>query len=184
MSREGDAVLTKLWSKMIGGSRVPEAPPSAGGRLFDPLPYSPLHVVDWSTYETAYGSAMAIPGLLGQLAGNDHATAMAASHELWCSLCHQHAYVSNAALPALPYLFAAFNAAGEELKIEILDIFAGFAICTSTTARNTDWMNELRFQLRLQAPIFQRLAVSSNEEIASFCEQIVEALGLSTLLAR
>lgn len=110
--------------------------------------------------------------------------AMAASHELWCSLCHQHAYVSNAALPALPYLLAAFNAAGEELRIEILDIFAGFAICTSTSAMNTDWMNELRRQLRSQAPMFQRLAVSSNEEIASFSERIVEALGLSRPIAR
>ena len=176
-------MLTKIWSKTIGRSRVPEASPPAGRRLSDPLPYSPLHVVDWSTYETAYGSAMTIPGLLGQLAGDDQSAAVAASHELWCSLCHQHAYVSNAALPALPYLLAAFNAAGEELKIEILDIFAGFANCTSTTARNTDWMTELRSQLRLQAPIFQRLAVSSNEEIASFCEQIVEALGLSKPLA-
>lgn len=84
-----------------------------------------MEAIDWSRYETAYGPAVRVPGQLWLLAKGDHKEAMAASHELWCELCHQHAYVSSAALPALPFLLEVMDGAGEQLAVEILDLLLG-----------------------------------------------------------
>jgi hypothetical protein len=132
--------------------------------------------VDWRLVETAYGSAQNIPALLACLAGANHAAAMAASHDLWCALCHQHAYVSSAALPALPGLLSALDQADDELAVEILDILTGFAVCTSLTAKNEAWMNTLRVQLQEQRSRFLVLAESKNELIAGFASGIADNL--------
>jgi len=136
----------------------------------------PNATVDWRLVETAYGSAQNVPALLARLAGADHAAAMAASHDLWCALCHQHAYVSSAALPALPALISALDQANEDLAVEILDILKGFAVCTSLTAKNEAWMNMLRTRLQEQRPRFLVLAQSKNELIAGFAFDIADNL--------
>lgn len=97
--------------------------------------------IPWANYQTAYGSAAGdhvfggerwgnIGEQLRALASPDRATAMAASHHLWCCLCHQHAYVSSAAEPALPFILAVLDHADDELAIEIDDILRGFATCS------------------------------------------------------
>ena len=65
--------------------------------------------VKWQDYETAYGNAAVVERQLRNLVSSDHDTAMTATHDLWCGLCHQHAYVSSAALPACPLLLEVFN---------------------------------------------------------------------------
>jgi hypothetical protein len=154
-------------------SSAKEPDPPAGVMASEDLVNSDI---DWRLVETAYGSARNIPALLACLAGDDHAAAMAASHDLWCALCHQHAYVSSAALPALPALLFALDRANEELAVEILDILTGFAVCTSLIAKNEAWMNALRARLQEELSRFLVLAKSKNELIAEFASGIADNL--------
>lgn len=63
-----------------------------------------LRAVVWADYGTAYGPAIKVPDQPGRLAGPNEGAALAASHDLCCGLCHQHAYISSAAVPALPFI--------------------------------------------------------------------------------
>ena len=134
----------------------------------------------WEDFQTAYDSASAVPALLAELQSGDHDTAMKAAHELWCSLCHQHAFISNASLPACPAIINALASASDELAVEILDILLGFAICSgpdfSDRHGHQEWKNELRTLMRTDLPRFQMLAASGNKEIAEFASLIIQNL--------
>ena len=134
--------------------------------------------IDWQAYSTAYGRADKVPDQLKRLASDDFATAMSASHDLWCGLCHQHAYVSSAALPAYPFLLEVLDSANEQLTVEILDILAGFAKCSALGLGDVpsphQWVQHLRDKLLEQLPLFKELTQHTNEEIAGFAERIVE----------
>lgn len=153
---------------------------------------STISSIDWSNYETAYGNAgenipYAVPmgdarnyypkvrDSLTNLFSDDEKTALQASHELWCGLCHQHAYISSAALPAFDILLCALQISGDKLKIEILDIFYGFAICISDSSSSA-WQGQLRAKLKENKPYFQVLAEHPNEDIAFFAEEIIAEL--------
>ncbi len=137
-----------------------------------------LRQIDWSHFETAYGIAKNVPQQLVRLFAGDHAAAMNATHELWCGLCHQHAYVSSAAMPALPFLLRALDSLDNKLKIEVLDIICGFAICTS---RDTlpDWERQLRHALLAESARFEALTRHQDGDIADWGGRICEALGLT-----
>ena len=149
--------------------------------------------INWDDYETAYGNAAEdIPYYISigdsrgctpkvacslmDLFSDDEKTALQASHDLWCGLCHQHAYVSSAALPAFDILFYGLINLSDPLKVEILDIFYGFAVCTSCGSLNT-WQGRLRSKLEEKRSYFQSLMKYQNEDIRSFAELIVEELG-------
>lgn len=118
-----------------------------------------LASVDWSAYESAYGSAAGVADQILSLRSLDREGRLQASHELWASLCHQHAFVSSAALPALPFLLEALEDANEELAVELLDILVGFAVCTSPRrAERPQWAEELAAGLEDAKPLAQRLA--------------------------
>lgn len=150
--------------------------------------------IDWSQYETAYGNAAKdvpyqvphgdsrgfmpkVEQALLDLFAEERETALQASHDLWCELCHQHAYLSSAALPAFDFLFYALTHLGIELQVELLDIFYGFAACSSNSDAPGSWRGQLRAKLMEQKMYFQQLAGCPEEEIAAFAELIVEALG-------
>lgn len=153
-----------------------------------------LDAIDWSKYETAYGNAAgphafetakgkiverwgSIADQLERLASRDRSTAMDASHHLWCSLCHQHAYVSSAALPALPFLLEVLDEATDQLKVEILEILTGFAECSTPQGGEPDWHRELRSELSKAKPRFEALTQGEpNVEICNFAERILAAL--------
>ena len=133
-----------------------------------------LEEFDWEKYETAYGSASKVPGQLVRLRSCQDTQALQASHELWCGLCHQHAYVSSAALPALSFILEVLEQASEQLAIEILDILLGFSICT--IGSEISWQVELRGKLMLEIDRFKSLALSNNKDISEFAELILENL--------
>ncbi len=147
--------------------------------------------IDWSQYETAYGNANQnipeylnqskyipkVPSLLLDLFSEDKEHAMKATHYLWCSLCHQHGFVSSAALPAYDFLIYGLKNLEDNLKIEILDILLGFSICTAGVNLTDSWQGKLRSKLKEDMGYFQELALSTNEEILSFAESIIEYLG-------
>jgi len=135
-----------------------------------------VDAIDWAQFHTAYGVATSVPLQLARVAGQSHDDAMEASHELWCGLCHQHAYVSSAALPACRFLFEVFDSAGRDLRVELLDIFRGFAVCTRPDHDPADWALELRAIMWRRLSMFKDLCQHDDEEISGFCEDIVEWL--------
>ena len=149
--------------------------------------YKMIDEIDWSQYETAYGNAAqdiphfqvgktpSVPSSLWALFSKDQEKAMQASSDLWAGLCHQHAYVSSAALPAYDVLMLGLQELDSQLKVELLDIFLGFAVCTGRSAE-TDWERQLREKLEADLPVFAGLVSSENEDISYFSGRIVEEL--------
>jgi hypothetical protein len=137
-----------------------------------------LNAINWPNYQTAYGPATKVPGQLVRLASKYEKEAIAASHDLWCGLCHQHAYISSASLPALPFILNVLDRANAELSIEILDILLGFASCTvaESEINRPVWVGELRERLREELPRFKHLAGHANKDIADFSQRIIEVL--------
>lgn len=137
--------------------------------------------IDWSQYRTAYGPASDVPEQLRRLEGQDEELALQATHDLWCSLCHQHAYVSSAAVPALPHLLRVLDHATDRLAVEILDILVGFAVCDTDGYSSPEWIAQLHEALRAERARFSVLSASSNEEIASFASRILECFDSHSL---
>ncbi|MDF2985807.1 MAG: hypothetical protein K0R50_1317 [Eubacterium sp.] len=138
--------------------------------------------VDWHKFDTAYGNAKSeneysnVAENLKQLFSGNKELAMKATHHLWCSLCHQHAFVSSAALPAYEFLFYGLQILDDDLKVEISDIFMGFAVCMSKESLLNSWQEQLRKNLERDKPYFRKLSTNTNEDIATFATSIVEEL--------
>jgi hypothetical protein len=144
-----------------------------------------LRAVAWADYGTAYGPAVKVPDQLRRLAGPDEGAALAASHDLWCGLCHQHAYVSSAAVPALPFILEVLERAGDQLTVELLDILLGFAVCTRPGSVSAGpwhdptavvWAAELRGGVAAVRPRLESLAAHPREEAADFARAVLEEL--------
>ena len=143
-----------------------------------------LSAVSWSDFDTAYGPATDLPGQLRRLAGPDLPDALAARHELWCSLCHQHVFVSTAAVPALPFILGALDVAGPQLTIEILDILLGFARCTKDAALKAteesypvpEWLTVLSARMAAERGRFEVLTRHPNPEARQFAQDILNEL--------
>ena len=142
-----------------------------------------LAEVPWADYETAYGTATDVPLQLERLIVGGKAAAMPASHDLWCALCHQHVFLSSAALPALPFLLEALDGAGSALRVEILDILLGFARCTSefepaavAGSEDHQWIRELRARMEAERPRFERMAARGESDEAEFARDVLEEL--------
>ena len=140
--------------------------------------------INWSDFETAYGSAKKIPAYLQDLFSGDMDLAIEATGWLWASLCHQHAYISSAALPSYDFLLAKLNDANDLLKVEILDIILGFAVCTHAEYYKTnklapqEWEIELKRKLLGDFDKFKALSLSQNEDISYFAGEIVWCLSI------
>lgn len=167
-------------------------PLSSGVRLSRQMALTPevrdtmrdLNAIDWSNVRTAYGFAQAIPELLTQLAGKDQSVAMAAAHQLWCSLCHQHAYVSSAALPALPFLLIVLDTADDALAAEIMDILLGFVVCDTDGETHAPWIDELHVAVAKERPRFVSMLSAQDECIASIAASLLEVLDHSPAFQR
>lgn len=138
--------------------------------------------VDWSGVGTAYGDAEnTVPLYLKNLFCTDESIALGATHQLWCSLCHQHAFISDAALPAYDILKVGLFRLNDNLKIEILDIFTGFASCLSNeyyTVPNElcEWEKQLQAKMLLDRKIFAQLKLDENTAIAEFSKRVCDYL--------
>lgn len=142
-----------------------------------------INQVEWCDYATAYGNAgrtdieyANIPLNLQQLFSSDKEQAKEATHNLWCSLCHQHSYVSSAALPAYEILLYGLQVLEDDLKVELLDIFMGFALCINKNCFQDSWQGQLRAKLERNKSLFHTLISNQNEDIAAFAENIYDEL--------
>ncbi|WP_316786817.1 hypothetical protein [Pedobacter frigiditerrae] len=136
--------------------------------------------INWSTFETAYGNAeKTTPFYLKNLFCKDMEIAMDATHQLWCSLCHQHAFISSASLPSYDILKIGLLELDDLLKVELLDIFQGFAYCSSPTFSNAlrePWELQLREKLANDKQLFEDFTKHKDEVIVCFAERIIDAL--------
>ncbi len=136
--------------------------------------------INWSSFCTAYGKAEnTIPNYLKDLFSSDIAVAMDAAHQLWCSLCHQHVFISNAALPSYDILKIALLTLDDEIKVELLDIFLGFTVCTDPAVLRPGleiWERTLRDCLISDIETFRNFSASPNEDISYFAREIVKSL--------
>ncbi len=149
-----------------------------------------LNAIAWREFGTAYGPATAVPDQLRRLAGPDKKAALAASHELWSGLCHQHVQLASAALPALPFLLEVLGAADDELTSEILDILLGFAKGTNRQRimayqkafprlkglPEQQWVADLRAALISELPRLRQLTVSRDAETVRYALDILSEL--------
>lgn len=143
-----------------------------------------LQFVDWEEYRTAYGTAALVPDQLRRLASEDQSVAFAASIELSDSLCHQHAYMMNATLPALPFILEVLDVADDRLTVEILDTLLGFARNSHTDEDVSGvypWIIEVRERLHAEQGRLEHLAASSNPEVRDFAAFVLEVLQAPTL---
>lgn len=135
--------------------------------------------ISWTEFSTAYGSAETVPAQLKTLLFGSDKQALESAHGLWCGLCHQHAYISSAALPAFPFLLEALVLSHDNLKVEILDIFMGFSVCLKNDINSHNmeaWKVELLKNLNQQNSLFEELKISPNGNISVLAGEIIEVL--------
>ncbi|MCU0392389.1 MAG: hypothetical protein MUE81_14830 [Thermoflexibacter sp.] len=141
---------------------------------------SVIDKIDWKDFETAYGNAeKTIPYYLKNLFCADFKIAYEATHQLWCSLCHQHVILSNASLPAYDILKIALFKLDDDLKIELLDIFKGFAYCSiylDSKDVQKEWVFQVRQKLLDDFEVFKNLIHHSEKQIAEFSKDICDCL--------
>jgi hypothetical protein len=152
-----------------------------------PTPISPeitleIDKISWQGFGTAYGNTRnTIPYYLKNLFCSDLEVAKGAAHQLWCSLCHQHAFISSAALPSYDILKTGLLVLHDDLKFEILDIFVGFAFCMSQeyiTKPNelVDWEKELQQKLINDRRLFNELSIHNDEDISRLAQELCSQL--------
>jgi len=137
--------------------------------------------VDWSQYQTAHGCPERIPLLLRELVCGNQKKAIAATYELWNELCHQHAYVSSAAVPSYGVLVEVLKGADDDIVRELLDIMLGFAVCSGVAVApdgSQDWVIEFRKKLIRDRAVFETFVAHEDEDIRYFSTSILQELDL------
>lgn len=138
--------------------------------------------IKWENYDTAYGNALEISELLNEVFSIDKIKALNATNKLWGSLCHDHAFISSSALPSYKFLRYALFSLDEYIKVEILDIFFGFARCLKKSHfedLNREpylWEIELLELFSEDKNIFENFISNENEDISYFASSILDAL--------
>ncbi|WP_157463964.1 hypothetical protein [Deinococcus pimensis] len=139
-----------------------------------------LNNIAWAEYRTAYGPAHDVPIQIQALYSNDCEARLDAAHELWCALCHQRTYITDAALPALPFLLDALDQAPDHvLQIELLEILLGFARCTTRTYQLDQplWAQRLRQSLLTYGAKLKQLRANPHPEVSDLADATFNALG-------
>ncbi|WP_460549386.1 hypothetical protein [Hymenobacter daeguensis] len=138
--------------------------------------------VNWAEFGTAYGNAeYSVPIYLKNIFCTDESVALLAAHQLWCSICHQGVNMADAALPSYEILKTGLVTLSGNLKIEILDIFTGFALCMSKeyiTYPNelSAWEKQVQHKLMRDRSLFNSLIDNHNEAISASAKLICEYL--------
>lgn len=126
-----------------------------------------LAAIRWSAFETAYGSGIFVPWWLLIFRFAPRALALKAGHKLDCSLCHQHAYVSSAALPAASFILDTLERPEPAVVDEALFHLLGYVECTDPRTKNAPaWHGELRALVRSALPRIRRFAEDADAEVA------------------
>jgi hypothetical protein len=134
-------------------------------------------MVDWSKYDTAYGSAEPIPAMLLALVGNE---ASIEDCDLEGHLCHQHVQLASASLPALPFLLEALVDSPDNVAEEVLFALWGIAQGTEKefwAVEPPAWVAKVACKLRRNKRIVEDYVHHPNDDIRYYAEQTLEILG-------
>ena len=104
---------------------------------------------------------------------------MDATHQLWCSLCHQHAFISTASLPSYELIRNRLVECSDKLKVELLDIIYGFASCSNHKTKDEEYqklLTEMKNKILKDKEIFVKFSKYKNEDINGFAELILNEL--------
>ncbi|MCX6952433.1 MAG: hypothetical protein NTV51_09745 [Verrucomicrobia bacterium] len=146
---------------------------SASLREKSPLIVDEMARIDWLGFSTAYGAPDTVSPDLRLLLFGSQRQALAAAHRLWCGLCHQHAYVSSAAEPALRFLLIGLKESNDLLRVEILDILLGFVVCYDPAV---PFSVRILAEMKGEKTFLADLQQSSDKEVAEFARSICGAL--------
>ena len=136
-----------------------------------------VRAINWLDFETAYGTAARVGEQLIDLASSDDERAVDAANYLWAGLCHQHAYVSSAALPASSFIIEVLGTTSPTVALEILDILLGFAVCTKPSDSNKEeWEVHHHQRLVDELPTIRAFVTHREEELSDMASAIVEIL--------
>ena len=86
--------------------------------------------------------------------------------------------MSSAALPALHFLLEALELDDPQLRVELLDILAGFAEAAGPGYQGPRelWQAELRATLVEEHTRFERLRATAGGDVADFADWVIQAL--------
>ena len=89
--------------------------------------------------------------------------------------------MTNAALPAYEILRKALLDLNDSIKVEILDVFVAFALCTSQEYNAVpnelfNWEKEIQNKLLRDRNIFEAFKASDEEEIAGMAKTLCDYL--------
>lgn len=137
--------------------------------------WNKIHEADWAELDTAYGAAEDVPDQLEALRSASDEEALRAAGKLSGGLCHQGAFVSSAALPALPFILDALEECSAGVQQELLNMLVGMADCTGPDAVDP-WEHQLGKELRRSTAPIQKLLESSSQEVRQGAEQLMALL--------
>lgn len=138
-----------------------------------------LAATRWSAFETAYGPALLVPWWLAIFRFAPTRCATMAGHKLWGSLCHQHAYISSAALPAAPFIIDVLGRQQAPVVEEALDIMLGFIRCTVPSMVDAPpWHSEVRTIVLSAGPTVRRLAAGADPSVADMARMLLFEAGI------
>ncbi|MDO7886555.1 hypothetical protein [Hymenobacter cheonanensis] len=156
--------------------------PQICAELIDDAIIEELSKVNWSQFHTAYGNAEnSVPYYLKNIFCANEDVALEATHQLWCSICHQGVNMADAALPSYEILKTSLVKLSDKIRAEVLDIFAAFALCTSKeyfTVPNelVEWEKEIQQKLLRDKSLFRSFEQVNNEYIANTAKLICSYL--------
>ncbi len=129
--------------------------------------------VKWWAFETAYAPAVLVPLWLILFRFAPRALARMAGHKLNNGLCHQHAYVSSAALPAAPFIVEALERKQPGIVADALDMILGFLQCTDPRdGESLQWHKELRAVVLGALPRVRQLSMCGDAEVAEMAKLV------------
>jgi hypothetical protein len=173
-------MLTDFAKNLFGGHRAerPQLPYSAALTCRRAELTARIAAIPWGEYLTAYGPATNVPPLLEQLLFGTEQSADEAVGHLLCALCHQDVEVDSAALPCFPFLVLAFEHAGEDLALFLLDLIHRLVTCEggASDPDRDAWLPLLRKSFAAAVSTFESYAGHPNFQVRKYAGDIVREI--------
>ncbi|MGN1404434.1 MAG: hypothetical protein ACI4XB_08960 [Ruminococcus sp.] len=114
---------------------------------------------------------------LKRLFSEQEKEAREAALNLDASLCHQHIMVADASLPAYDILVYCLRTTDSAMLIEdLLDLFYGFAICTSKIQEGAEWTFSLREKMLQDKALYASYLSEKDDYTAIYAKEICALL--------
>ena len=129
--------------------------------------------IDWSKHShPCMQDQGKIPEVFRDLVYGDEEIVFRAASNLWDITAHQGCVGSSSA-ELIPLLCEIYPLLSDKAQVEVLDTLYQYA---SSLSNGGEWVDQLEQALLDHRPLFERERSSSNEDISSFCEMILDTL--------